>query len=344
MAPKNENTNTEVQQTLPDFFEQFNKELSINYPTEDKYEEGGDQVLISLKLGDFKPEDIKVTLDPEYLLCIEGKMSGADEDREHTFYRTCALPYPCQVENISTEALEDNTFVIKVLKDEEKTALMLKQRQEEEEKTKEALEKFNSMAEMKPITLEEYTEDEESYKVKVNLGNYKEDEVNTYFNGPHYLIIEGIKEQGEVKRRYFRHLYFDAPCNTEGQVEVQRNEDGLLFITVPKDTEAIKAIEQFNQQMKPIQELFSDPEVSKDNGFNMTLNISSFGPDEVKVSFEDDMMVVEANHEAEEGQPSFSLYRKFSLPEGVTREQIQHRIDNGQLKISAQKPNTLRQG
>ncbi|CAI5452083.1 unnamed protein product [Caenorhabditis angaria] len=81
--------------------------------------------------------------------------------------------------------------------------------------------------------------------------------------------------------------------------------------------------------------------INNDQEYNVSVDVSQFAPEELKVNIIDNQLIIEGKHEEKTdkyGQIERHFIRKYNLPQGVRPEQIKSELSNaGVLSVKYEK-------
>jgi len=197
--------------------------------------------------------------------------------------------------------------------------------------------------------------DQDKFQVEFNVQDYSPEELSIKTEGD-ILIVQAKHETKTNGGPSYVSKQFEQRFSLPSGVKIEKiasslSKDGVLTVSAPRENLAISsyqkrgALENNHDQsdMSKQKEGLPQPKVSYDDDkFQISLDVTSYRPEDLDVKVEGNTIIITAKQEIQEpgGTRTRVFEQKFSLPSGVKAELVKSSLTrDGNLVITAPKGN-----
>jgi len=204
--------------------------------------------------------------------------------------------------------------------------------------------------------------DQDKFQVEFNVQDYSPEELSIKTEGD-TLIVQAKHETKTSGGGSFVAKQFEQRFSLPSGVKIEKiasslSKDGILTVSAPRENLALSssyqkrgAIEnrdrgQVESKQQPNEGLPQPKVTYDDDNFQISLDVSTYRPEDLDVKVEGSTIIITAKQEIPEpsGTRTRVFEQKFTLPSGVKAELVRSSLTReGQLVIKAPKGNTQAQ-
>merc|ERR1712168_888252 len=201
--------------------------------------------------------------------------------------------------------------------------------------------------------------DADKFQVEFNVQDYTPEELSIKTEGD-VLIVLAKHETKAESGQSFVSKQFEQRFSLPSGVKIEKiasslSKDGILTVSAPRENLAISSFQQKGAIENKAGQVFSQSDEAKrseglpqhkvsydDNKFQISLDVTSYRPEDLDVKVEGNSIIITAKQEIQEqgGTRTRVFEQKFSLPSGVKAELVKSSLTReGVLMITAPKGN-----
>merc|ERR1712117_129422 len=201
--------------------------------------------------------------------------------------------------------------------------------------------------------------DADKFQVEFNVQDYTPEELSIKTEGD-VLIVLAEHETWSKTRASFVSKQFEQRFSLPSGVKIEKiasslSKDGILTVSAPRENLAISSFQQKGAIENKAGQVFSQSDEAKrseglpqpkvsydDDKFQISLDVTSYRPEDLDVKVEGNSIIITAKQEIQEpgGTRTRVFEQKFSLPSGVKAELVKSSLTReGVLMITAPKGN-----
>jgi len=201
--------------------------------------------------------------------------------------------------------------------------------------------------------------DADKFQVEFNVQDYTPEELSIKTEGD-VLIVLAKHETKAESGQSFVSKQFEQRFSLPSGVKIEKiasslSKDGILTVSAPRENLAISSFQQKGAIENKAGQVFSQSDEAKrseglpqpkvsydDDKFQISLDVTSYRPEDLDVKVEGNSIIITAKQEIQEpgGTRTRVFEQKFSLPSGVKAELVKSSLTReGVLMITAPKGN-----
>merc|ERR1712025_94684 len=201
--------------------------------------------------------------------------------------------------------------------------------------------------------------DADKFQVEFNVQDYTPEELSIKTEGD-VLIVLAKHETKAESGQSFVSKQFEQRFSLPSGVKIEKiasslSKDGILTVSAPRENLAISSFQQKGAIENKAGQVFSQSDEAKrseglpqpkvsydDDKFQISLDVTSYRPEDLDVKVEGNSIIITAKQEIQEpgGTRTRVFEQKFSLPSGVKAELVKSSLAReGVLMITAPKGN-----
>merc|ERR1711892_65464 len=201
--------------------------------------------------------------------------------------------------------------------------------------------------------------DQDKFQVEFNVQNYTPEELSIKTEGDVLIVLAKHQTKAEGGQSFVSKQFeqrFSLPSGVKiEKIASSLSKDGVLTVSAPRENLVISSHQKKGAIENKGGQVFSQSEETKqseglpqpkvvydDDKFQISLDVTSYSPEDLDVKMEGNSIIITAKQEIQEegGTRTRVFEQKFSLPSGVKAELVKSSLTReGMLMITAPKGN-----